>query len=127
MTYPGALTGLSGQTYLFNVHPPTMASWNPIAGVYAFIALAPTGQRRVLYIGEAHDLNSSLPSHPKWQQAVAMGANRILARAVRGHTVRYNEEADLIAAYNPPLNAAHRELPDTLLAEFSPPRLVASR
>jgi hypothetical protein len=46
-------------------------------------------QRRVLYIGETYDLNARLPGHPKWQQAVAMGANWILARAVRGHTTRY--------------------------------------
>jgi len=96
------LTGLSGAPYVFQVCDPNLP-FVPYAGNYAMASRGLLGWF-VAYIGETNNLRDRLATHERWAEARSMGCRYILAHQTIGDSVRMAEEADLIAAYNPPLN-----------------------
>jgi hypothetical protein len=73
------------------------------AGNYMFAYQGYNGWHPV-YIGQSNDLGQRLANHPKWLEAKKKGATHILAHLNSGESARMNEEADLIAFYQPPCN-----------------------
>ena len=101
------LTGLSGQTYTFSTYPAMGTSWNAVPGLYAFADYAGWPK----YIGESKNLHSRNPgpSHECWAEAQTNGASIILAMVCQGpERDRLAVEADLIRAYDPPVNKQMR-------------------
>lgn len=78
-------------------------------GNYAFVKLLPNGNYTPLYFGVAADLRNRLPSHEVWPEARRLGATHVMGHTTQGgEQVRLDEERDLIAYWNPPLNTQHR-------------------
>ena len=107
-------TGLSGFRYLPYKLADLAAPWNPVPGNYGFIRLksAITGTFDILYFGECASFSARPmpPNHEKWESAVRMyGATHVLCHVnLAEEQIRKEEERDLIAAYNPPMNVHHR-------------------
>jgi hypothetical protein len=107
-------TGLSGFSYLPYMAADLAAPWNPVPGNYAFIRLKNTltGSFDILYFGECASFSARPmpPGHDRWDDAVKLyGATHVLCHVnLAEEWVRKEEERDLIAAYNPPMNVQHR-------------------
>ena len=100
--------GRSGRKYTYTVYSIT-TSWRDVAGNYMFAKRNPaSGGWTVLYIGETESfLNrlGNLNSHEKWPCARRNGVTNIFARSNgKGQAARRDEEADLIANYDPVCN-----------------------
>jgi len=79
--------------------------WNPVAGLYAFVAWP----GRVLYIGETTSFAARLPGHEVWPEARTLGAREIYAMPFSGtSSERRALERALIGAYTPECNTHHR-------------------
>ncbi len=94
-------------THEFNVHQHG-ANWNDTGGVYIFAGITPQNQWKAYYIGKAESLLSRVPSHERWNEAVRLGATHVHAKAVAQEATRVQVEAQLIEAYQPPLNTQNR-------------------
>jgi hypothetical protein len=125
-----SLTGLTGRSYGYESYdrygdwreqPANYAfgyfssglgigSFGDINGLVGLSALATMGGHWVIvYIGEADNIKTRMSSHDRWLDAVALGATHVLAHLNFGSVeARKAEERDLIAHYNPSLNAQHR-------------------
>lgn len=102
------LTGVSGSQYQYEVCN-FLGNWIELPGNYAFAY--PNGQSgwRIPYIGQAKNLRERMNGHEKWAVAHSLGARFVLAHVNHGgEGARLAEEADLIRAYNPPLNVQER-------------------
>lgn len=100
------LTGLSGETYTFNVCDPT-GQWYAVGGIYAFA----DAEGWPKYIGQTGNFQTRRPgpAHPDWHEASRHGANLVLAMKLSGgEEVRRDAERDLIHRYQPPVNQQHR-------------------
>lgn len=77
------------------------------AGNYGFFR--PNGNRRwvPVYWGETENLRDRLPNHERWQEAKRLGATAIVAHTSVSTQSRLNEEADLIAKWQPVLNVQY--------------------
>jgi excinuclease UvrABC nuclease subunit len=115
------MTGASGSQYSYGICT-FFGNWAKEPGNYAFTHPNSQGSWRVIYIGEAKNLHERMANHEKWTKAVQLGATHVLAHVnPSGAVARLAEEADLIAAYNPPLNVQLRTA--SLAAEiFGPAR-----
>ena len=91
----------------FEVHEHS-ADWNEVAGLYIFAGLNSEGRWLALYIGSTESLAERLPNHPKWPEAVRLGATHIHARVEQHKETRLALEQELIQACQPPLNVQHR-------------------
>lgn len=81
-------------------------SWNPLAGLYTFVAWPGYA---LLYIGETGSFAARLPGHEVWPLARRQGAREIYAMPFVGTaSERRTLERALIGAYMPPLNTQHR-------------------
>ena len=98
------LSGRSGRSYRFRIWAEDEAHI-PIAGNYAFLKVRPQGYD-VLFLGQTDDLSGARDG---WSQAQRKGATHLYTRLNVSGAARRTEHEDLMAAYNPPLNAA---LPD---------------
>ena len=79
--------------------------WNPVAGLYAFVAWP----ARLLYIGETGSFAARLPGHEVWPEARRLGAREIYAMPFAGTlSERRVLERALIGAYTPDCNTQHR-------------------
>lgn len=107
------LTGQTGRTYEYQVHPVD-ATWTDHPGCYVFIAntmnsLYASSTSVVLYIGQTDSLQRRIGEHKDdvWAAAVRHGASHVLARVVLNEAERLAEERDLIRSYLPRLNTQH--------------------
>ena len=100
-------TGKSGTRYVYKAFG-LETSWNDVPGNYIFARKNAAGKWVALYIGETGSLKdrlTPLSSHEKWPCAQRNGVTHIHARTNNsGAQARRNEEADLIALYNPTCN-----------------------
>lgn len=107
-------------TYEFRRCYPELP-WNPVAGLYAFVAWP---RYAVVYIGETGSFAARLPGHEVWPLARRRGAREIYAMPFAGTTSeRRTLERALIGAFTPPLNTQHRlaaDAPDTPGLWFDP-------
>ena len=87
----------------FSVHQHG-ANWSDTGGVYIFAGITPQNQWKAYYIGKAESFQSRIPSHDRWNEAVRLGATHVHARAVSPEATRVQVEAQLIQAFQPPLN-----------------------
>jgi hypothetical protein len=102
--------GQSGSKYRywFVLYPHDDAMINAVAANYAFVKIHPNGQTDPLYFGITDDLSSRIPNHECWPEAQRLGVTHVMAHATPNALVRYTEERDLIAYWNPPMNVQHR-------------------
>jgi len=78
-------------------------------GNYIFAKRSDAGGMIPIYIGKTEDLSARLSNHEKWASAKRHGATHVYAHTSTGtEQSRLNEEQDLIARWNPPLNVHHR-------------------
>lgn len=104
--------GKSGRSYTYyfltNV---TAAAIQAVAGNYAFVKRLANGNYAPLYFGQAGDLQARIPTHERLSEAIRLGATHVMAHTTPGgEQVRLDEERDLIAYWNPPLNSHHRQV-----------------
>jgi hypothetical protein len=95
-------------TYQFAVHAIGQA-YRAVAGIYAFVGLAPNGKWDMHYIGESSNLDNRIGSglmlHHRIECAKRQGATHILSMAFTGSDDQRRQiEANLRAYYNPPCN-----------------------
>lgn len=88
----------------FNVYNANNTNWNDVAGVYIFCAITPQNAWLPIYVGQASSFRSRLPTHERWQEARALGANHIHAKVVPRQDDRDSLERQLIQAFQPRLN-----------------------
>ena len=88
--------GKSGRVYLYWIHPIGQV-FEPVPGNYIFAKATAPGHWVPVYIGETKDLSERFDDHHKMPCIEERGATHI-------HVHVNNEEADLIANYNPPCN-----------------------
>lgn len=110
MTSTVGCIGVSGVIY--NYVPPEPSpnwQWFAVPANYIFAKWAPNGWV-ILYIGECDDCKKRFANHERWHEAVSVyGATHALTHQSSAlESDRKREEADLIAAYNPPMNVQHR-------------------
>lgn len=112
------LTSLTGRRFAFNVHDKYSTTWNEVPALYAFASYTLLGGWHIQYIGQAGNLKERMSNHERWLEAANAGAAHVLARvASPNETIRKDEERDLIANYQPPLNQQiHRNYLADLLA-----------
>ena len=101
------LTTKSGLSINFEAYDPRNVTWNDVPGFYAF-ATAGALSYSIKYIGICDSFKSRLAKHERWDEAVRLGANVILAAVQKNALYRSKVEADLIGNFNPPLNVHHR-------------------
>ena len=93
--------------YEFRVYGPD-TDWYAVPGLYIFAGLNSAGGWLALYIGSTESLAERLPAHPRWQEAVRLGATHIHARVEQHKETRLALEQELIQACQPRLNVQHR-------------------
>lgn len=108
MTNTTVLIGISGASYQYYLYTAN-GGWFDLPGNYAFAKEISHGLLgpiwAFLYFGETDSFARRLPSHERWEEARHLGATHILAHVNHGgNLARKAEEADLIHAYNPPMN-----------------------
>ncbi|MEK7215816.1 MAG: GIY-YIG nuclease family protein [Chloroflexota bacterium] len=97
------LTGRSGKRYTYQLFS-LATTFKAAPGNYFFGKVA-AGLVTVLYVGQTSDLDTRFDNHHKRGCAQRHGMTNIGAHLTPGgESVRLAEEADLIAAYNPPCN-----------------------
>lgn len=90
--------------YTFNVYSP-QTDWNDVPGVYIFTGVNEQNQWVAYYVGESESFKTRpVKGHERWDEAVALGATHVHARGINDESTRLSVEAELIAAYRPPLN-----------------------
>ena len=86
--------------------------WHEVAGLYIFAGLSTnhqgTPEWHPLYIGQCKSFAGYISTHRKWPEAAQLGATRVHARVEHGILARREFEAELIRAYQPPLNVQLR-------------------
>lgn len=101
--------GRSGKSYRYwflDLGLPIKAE----AGNYTFVKELPTGNFVPLYFGETNDLQTRMPGHERWRDALRAGATHVFAHTTPGgEQVRCAEERDLIELWQPALNVQHRQ------------------
>ena len=100
-------TGSSGTKYQYTVYP-TNTDWNDVGGNYIFAYQLSTGNWRAVYVGQTNSFKNRIPNHPEWPCAARNGATHVLAHVNGTERARLVEEADLIAALQPPCNQQGR-------------------
>lgn len=107
------LVGKSGKKYVYHFldKPADARTIRAVAGNYAFLKKLANGNYAPIYFGQAEDLQSRIPNHDRWGDCVTAGATCVVAKTTPGgEKVRCDEERDLIAQWNPPLNVHHRNV-----------------
>lgn len=84
--------------------------WNQVPGLYIF-AYVDGNRWNALYIGQAMEFSSRLPSHELRQEARRNGATHIHAIVVQQAANRDKWEKMLIKHLDPPMNRQHRPYP----------------
>jgi hypothetical protein len=104
--------GKSGKLYTYwFMSGLTAAGIKAEAGNYVFAKQLPNGNFVPLYFGEAEVLNTRIPGHERWGDAVNLGATHVMGHTTPGGAqARLAEERDLIQFWNPPLNTQHRSV-----------------
>ena len=102
--------GKSGKTYRYwFVEKPTADGLLAAGGNYVFVKRLSDGTFAPIYFGEGDDLKVRIPNHERWSDALQAGMTHVMAHTTpAGEQARLDEEADLIAHWNPPLNAQGR-------------------
>ena len=97
--------GKSGKTYRYWIHP-LPPNFKAAAGNYIFAKETSPGNGKWLpiYIGETKDLSERFDDHHKMGCIKRNGAMHIHAHTNDNEQARLDEEADLIANWNPPCN-----------------------
>ncbi len=83
-------------------------AWLALPGIYIFCGFASDGWV-AYYIGQTDDFKVRIPSHEVWPEAVRLGATHVHARVVQEQANRDSIEAELIRAFQPPLNTQLRQ------------------
>jgi excinuclease UvrABC nuclease subunit len=96
----------NGQFLNFEVYSQN-TGWNALGGLYIFTRLQ-AGNWQPLYVGQAENFQTRLPSHERLDEAVRNGATHIHATVVRQQGQRDEWERMLIRTLQPPMNAQHR-------------------
>lgn len=105
MTVQLDFIGASGVAYRYVAREGQRVS--PSGGNFVFVRETPEGMA-VIYVGEAESL-SALDEAP-WAEAQSrFGATHAFVRLNVTAAIRRSERNDLLAAYDPPLNAVYRD------------------
>ena len=94
--------GESGTAYTYTVFGLS-GRWNDIGGNYIFAALH-NEVWSAAYIGQTGSFENRIPNHPEMPCAQQHGATHVHAHTNKDQQARVDEEADLIAAHQPPCN-----------------------
>jgi hypothetical protein len=97
----------NGESLGCHIYDPD-TNWNQAAGVYIFAYPTDQTSWRALYVGQADDFSSRLPSHERWNEAVRLGATHIHALVVPLAANRDRLEKMLIQNLQPRMNVQHR-------------------
>ena len=79
-------------------------NWSTAAGIYIFCGVNQQNQWTALYIGQTSNFQDRLPSHEMWSKAQSLAATHVHAMVVSQESRRLALEAELIQAFQPPLN-----------------------
>src|SRR6267378_2620137 len=103
------LEGLTGRPYYYWPHD-RFVDWLDCPANYAFACVNRLiGGWTIFYLGEALNIRDRMLGHDRWDDALAVGATHVLGHVnSAGEEARKAEERDLIARYNPILNAQLR-------------------
>ena len=97
----------NGQTIEFTIYDSN-ANWNNVAGLYIFAYRVGQTDWYALYVGQAVDFSSRMPSHERWDEAVRLGATHVHALVVPLVANRDKWEKMLIQTLHPPMNVQNR-------------------
>ena len=95
--------GASGNSYRYWIYP-IGHSLKTEGGNYIFARETESGRYTPIYIGETGDLSDRFDNHHKAECIGNEGATHIHARLNSKHQDRLDEEADLVAKWQPPCN-----------------------
>jgi hypothetical protein len=97
------VAGGSGVLYRFNL-AENARPVTAVAGLYLYVRQKPGKPPELLYIGVANSLQTDAVE--TWRQGVdEHGATHLFIRLDVSRATREAARADLMAAYNPPMNA----------------------
>jgi hypothetical protein len=104
--------GKSGRTYRYwFIQDVTANGIQAVSGNYAFVKQLANGNFVPLYFGQADDLRARIPGHERGDDARKAGVTHVMGHTTQGgEQARLEEERDLIAQWNPPLNVQHRKV-----------------
>lgn len=87
---------------------PASTSWLEAPGLYVFAEEERSADGvsvwRAIYVGQAQNFRTRMPTHEKWLAAVRLGATHVHAKLVDSSGERDDLERALIDYYEPPLN-----------------------
>lgn len=83
------------------------ADWPATPGLYVF-ALRESERWIALYVGQTESFCSRLPTHPRWLEAVRLGATHVHAREESRAHIRSEMESRLVQALQPRMNVLLR-------------------
>ena len=95
--------GKSGTNYTYKIYPLD-TSFKAIAGNYCFAKEVQPNKWRPIYFGETGDLSTRFDNHHKMDCVTKNGADSIHVHANNSSNARLDEEADLIAKWDPVCN-----------------------
>lgn len=96
-----------GRIFVFQVCSHA-GNWNECGGVYVFARfINDRGQWQALYVGKCDHFNSRIPGHERWQAAIRLGAESVLACPIAVAPDRDLVEGSMIHQFDPPLNRQH--------------------
>jgi hypothetical protein len=80
-------------------------------GLYIFAKYNHLGHRWLFfYIGKTNSFGSRLNNHPRWDEAVRLGADIVLAIVINHDNIRSELEKELIQRYQPCLNEVYKSI-----------------
>lgn len=96
------------QSLSFEVYTQNQ-NWNSLPGLYIFAR--PSGAKwSAIYVGQADNFATRLPSHGRLSEAVQLGVTQIHTLVVYSKPERDRLERLLIQWLQPPLNKQHRKM-----------------
>jgi excinuclease UvrABC nuclease subunit len=91
-------------SYQLTVYDPSTTTWHDVPGIYIFAGVNAGGYWKAIYVGKAKSFLNRLSNHEVWDEAARLGATHVHAMVVQQEAIRDTIEAQLIGAYQPPLN-----------------------
>jgi hypothetical protein len=81
------------------------SAWKAVPGIYIFARRNIEGQWEPVYVGVTENLRDQIPGNKKWELAAQSGATHVHVIEMEDAGQRESTAAELVEAYDPPLNA----------------------
>ncbi len=95
--------GASERKYTYGIYSMDTV-WNDVPGNYIFAKRTAPARWTAAYIGETDSLKNRLPNHNELPCVRRNGGTHIHAHVSSNAQSRLDEEADLMASFDPPCN-----------------------